>query len=337
MADAVNSKADEAQGKIKDEADATFGTIDTSFESHANKNLRSLFLYVQLLTLCFVCGYYFIGSPAAPTGGVLCRMAFTTVLPFNKVALVPSLYILNFVLDAKGVLLHHNPFTDSMMAVVFALFTAWYVAVTVFALPVLVAYAYFALAFVVPAGAYLFYIGFKKEKIFVLITDPTEFKKYYGRDPTEEEKQEAEAAGFLLKRLLIYSIFTINAFAVFFYPLYGGEGYGRLAERVATAVSRGVSLWEPEFFIDIVRWPRVSVPGQLALAVSAGTIALEYLLFAWGLALGRLYPRGRGHDGVFEDVPLCGGKKEAEAPKVASDAPAPLGTSMDLELGIHKA
>ena len=89
-------------------------------------------------------------------GGALCRVFGRVTLAIFYKPLVPAMwYGVSHLLDDEGWMLHHNIFTDTLVAAVMALFSLWFAFAFAAALPVLVCFFYFPIALFVPVSAYI--------------------------------------------------------------------------------------------------------------------------------------------------------------------------------------
>jgi len=282
---AVESKTESARVVV---AGAAVGVA-----APAQKVARSLFLFVHLLILCFVIGDYFLFSSDVPTGGVLCRPARLAAIFFYKPFLVSSLYCLNFLVDAQGWMLFHNPVTDTIVLVLMALLFVYLAITAIFAVPILLSFAYLFLVFFIPPVAYVFAQGYRE--VYTATFKPGDMKKFngswqnYWKD--EAKRDEAFAAAVIFKRLSFYSFFAAIVSSVGFWPFYLGDSYVSVLERAVEGMVPSLQLWSPEFSL-LFRFPDVSLHLQVSLAVSFGAMSLEYALLGWALLLERLYPQG---------------------------------------------
>jgi len=290
--------------KIEGTADGANPTLDTGVDCDLSKVQRSFFLFVHLLVLFFVLGDYFVWSNPVPFDSALCRPALTTAIIFYKPFFVSAFYCLNYLSDATGWMLWHNPLTDSIVAVLLILLLLWVVVAFTFSLPLLCCFFFFTLAFFMPT---LLYFSKTKGAIFTSgIQKPFEKDWDFAarmKKVTEKQRTEGEAATMIFKRLFFYSFFACSVFAISLYPYYvDGEGYVKTVKRVSVAVLPSLSFWSPEFALSF-SWPRVSFPSQLGLVVSIGAISLEYFLLGWQLVTAHMYPLGYAFDGMYAKEP----------------------------------
>jgi len=295
--------------KTEDKVDEAKPTLDMGIDCALSKVQRSFFLFVHLLVLFFIMGDFFVWSNPVPLGTqwmgiVYCRTALTTAIIFYKPFFVSAFYCLNYLSDATGWMLWHNPLTDSIVAVLLIIVLLWASIVGLFSWTLLLIFFYFTIAFFVPPIAYflamhnaIFNSGIHKprEKDFAFAA---RMKKV-----TEKQRTEGEAATMIFKRLFFYSFFACSVFAISLYPYYvDGEGYVKTVKRVSVAVLPSLSFWSPEFALSF-SWPRVSFPSQLGLVVSIGAISLEYFLLGWQLVTAHMYPLGYAFDGMYAKEP----------------------------------
>jgi len=261
----------------------------------AQKVARSLFLFVHLLILCFVIGDYFLFSSDVPTGGVLCRPARLAAIFFYKPFLVSSMYCLNFLVDAQGWMLFHNPVTDTIVLVLMALLFVYLAITAIFAVPILLSFAYLFLVFFIPPVAYVFAQGYDEVYTATFkpgtMKDPNDEAKWKNDWKDEAKRDEAFAAAVIFKRLSFYSFFAAIVSSVGFWPFYLGDSYVSVLERAVEDMVPSLQLWSPEFSL-LFRFPDVSLHLQVSLAVSFGAMSLEYALLGWALLLEHLYPQG---------------------------------------------
>lgn len=327
---AVDGKLESARA-----AGAAFGVA-----APAQKVARSMFLFVHLLVLCFVCGDYFLYSSNVPAGGALCRPARVAAIIFYKPFLVSCLYCLNFLMDAQGWMLFHNPVTDTVVFVLMALMALYLAITAIFAVPVLICFVYLFLAFFVPPVAYSMTTGwatyaiFEKEgknkvpRVLVAAFDPKVMKwsdgKWKSEWADEATRDEAFAAAVIFKRLSFYSFFAAVVSSVGFWPWYLGDSYVSVLERAVEGMVPSLQFWSPEFRL-FFRFPDVAIHLQLSLALSIGAISLEYALLAWALLLERLYPQGWAT--AFDSALYTPGYKAAAAAALAAASAAALATA----------
>ena len=255
----------------------------------------------------------FSGPSWASGETVLCIVSNSLASVFLKPMIVSMFYCLNYLLDNDGWMLFHNPLTDSMVFVA-CFYLAMYVLVAVvFALPAAVSFGYFFLAPAIVVVCYGLAFGEKARRL--LFT--AEFKEvvniFGGVDQfgmkdertgawrdgwTPEEKALATGAQMLLKRILAYTFFASCAFSISFFTLYEGGSYGEILEEAARAALPAFKIWSPEVSLDFFSWPEgLSLPNQIALALSLSVLSLEYLPLAWGVVMERLFPQGY-HEGT---------------------------------------
>jgi len=288
---------------IEGKVDGAKPALDTGVDCALSKVQRSFFLFVHLQVLFFVLGDFLIWSNPVPFDTALCRSALTTTVIFYKPFLVSTFYCLNYLADATGWLLWHNPLTDSIVAVLLVLLLLWAVVAFAFSLPLLVCFFFFTLIFFVPPIVYfaitcdaIYNSGIKTRS-----ERDHEFVRRMEK-VTEEQRSEGEAAALIFKRLVFYSFFACLVFGVSLYPFYEGYGYVETMEHVSAAVLPSLSFWSPEFALSF-SWPRVSFPSQLGLVVSIGAISLEYFLLGWQLVTAHMYPLGYAFDGMYAKEP----------------------------------
>ena len=107
----------------------------------------------------------------------------------------------------------------------------------------------------------------------------------------------------LLKRILAYTFFASCAFSISFFTLYEGGSYGEILEEAARAALPAFRIWSPEVSLDFFSWPEgLSLPNQIALALSLSVLSLEYLPLAWGMVMERLFPQGYHEGGGYADI-----------------------------------
>ena len=282
--------------------------------SPSKKDDRALFFFLHSMIITFV---IFSGPSWASGETVLCIVSNSLASVFLKPMIVSMFYCLNYLLDSDGWMLFHNPLTDSMVFVA-CFYLAMYVLVAVvFALPAAVSFGYFFLAPAIVVVCYGLAFG-KKAKRLLLTAEFEEeveldmlgFVKTVhqlgmkdengawrdGWDP--EEKALATGAQMLLKRILAYTFFASCAFTISFFPLYEGGLYGEILEEAARAALPAFKIWSPEVSLDFFSWPEgLSLPNQIALALSLSVLSLEYLPLAWGVVMERLFPQGY-HEGT---------------------------------------
>ena len=120
---------------------------------------------------------------------------------------------------------------------------------------------------------------------------------------TPEEKALATGAQMLGKRILAYTFFASCAFSISFFTLYEGGSYGEILEEAARAALPAFRIWSPEVSLDFFSWPEgLSLPNQIALALSLSVLSLEYLPLAWGVVMERLFPQGYHEGGGYADI-----------------------------------
>ena len=264
-----------------------------------NKTQRSVLLFAHLLVLCFVIGDYFVWSDSAPTGSVLCRSARFTAIIFYKPFLASTFYCLNFLADTGGWMLWHNPFTDSIVAVLMILLFLWTLCSVIISFPVLVSFFFFTIIFFIPPIVYLIFEG---ELVFLHKNKVSKL--------SEVQKKERDAAIILLKRLSFYSLFACLVFGIYLYPFYEGEGYVSVLKRAGQSLVPSLHFWAPKFSVSF-SWPHVSLPSQIALGLSLAVLSMEYILMLGQLLLEYAYPKGFAFDDMYTEG--FGEPKEDEA------------------------
>ena len=274
--------------------------------SPSKKDDRALFFFLHSMIITFV---IFSGPSWASGETVLCIVSNSLASVFLKPMIVSMFYCLNYLLDSDGWMLFHNPLTDSMVFVA-CFYLAMYVLVAVvFALPAAVSFGYFFLAPAIVVVCYGLAFGEKARRL--LFT--AEFKENANGDQfgmkdertgawrdgwTPEEKALATGAQMLGKRILAYTFFASCAFSISFFTLYEGGSYGEILEEAARAALPAFRIWSPEVSLDFFSWPEgLSLPNQIALALSLSVLSLEYLPLAWGVVMERLFPQGY-HEGT---------------------------------------
>ena len=270
----------------------TLPTLNTGIESTVNKVHRSVFLFAHLLTLCFVMGDYLFWSDSAPSGSFLCRSSRLTTIVFYKPFFASTCYCLNFLYDTSGSgTLWHNPFTDSIVAVLMILLLTWTVCSVVVSLPVLACFFFFTILFFIPPIAYSISMAGNMTDFAEKKKVAERTKKKEDKDKVEALKPEYDATVYLLKRLCFYSIFACLVFGVYLFPFYEGEGYVHVLERTAAALVPSLRFWAPNFSLSF-SWPHVSFPSQFGLALSLAVISMEYALMGGQVLLAYAYPKG---------------------------------------------
>ena len=296
--------------------------FDASLTSAQNKVNRSFFLLVHSLTISFTLSSYFLWENEWPVDQhVLCRVARSTTIIFLKPLIISALYCLNYLLDNHGWMLFHNPITDSIVQVVLLYFYAWSTMAIVFSGPLAVVFFFFAAMFFLPPLIFGGILGRR-----MLFTPEFKGAKHGDRDieigmktqdgdwniiyehPFEvavsakgrvlfawdEEKFKAASLGqMIFKRLVAYSVMSSSMFAVTLMPLYLGEGYRHVVERVALGLVRSLVVWLPRWYELVFSWPRyLDLSLQVVQAVSVTAISVEYLLLGWCMLMAELHPRG---------------------------------------------
>ena len=297
----------ETQAEKKKDDDAgddegqTKQTTHLGIDAPAKKSDRALFFFLHSMIITFV---IFSGPSWASGETVLCIVSNSLASVFLKPMIVSMFYCLNYLLDSDGWMLFHNPLTDSMVFVA-CFYLAMYVLVAVvFALPAAVSFGYFFLAPAIVVVCYGLAFGRKSERLlFTAEFEEDEDGNQFGmkdertgawRDGwTPEEKALATGAQMLLKRILAYTFFASCAFSISFFTLYEGGSYGEILEEAARAALPAFRIWSPEVSLDFFSWPEgLSLPNQIALALSLSVLSLEYLPLAWGVVMERLFPQG---------------------------------------------
>jgi hypothetical protein len=179
-------------------------------------------------------------------------------------------------------MLWHNPFTDSIVAVLMILLFLWTLCSVIFSLPVLVCFIFFTIIFFIPPIVYLFSEG-----------------ELIGSN-IEAMKLERDAAILLLKRLSFYSLFACLVFGVYLYPFYEGEGYVSVLERAGQSLVPSLRFWAPKFSVSF-SWPHVSLPSQIGLGLSLAVLSMEYILVLGQLLLEYAYPKGFAFDDMYTE------------------------------------
>ena len=246
----------------------------------------------------------FSGPSWASGETVLCIVSNSLASVFLKPMIVSMFYCLNYLLDSDGWMLFHNPLTDSMVFVA-CFYLAMYVLVAVvFALPAAVSFGYFFLAPAIVVVCYGLAFGEKARRLlFTAEFKENQHGRQFGmkdertgawRDGwTPKEKALATGAQMLGKRIIAYTFFASCAFSISFFTLYEGGSYGEILEEAARAALPAFRIWSPEVSLDFFSWPEgLSLPNQIALALSLSVLSLEYLPLAWGMVMERLYPQG---------------------------------------------
>ena len=306
----------ETQAKKKKDDDAADDegqrkqTTHLGIDAPAKKSDRALFFFLHSMIITFV---IFSGPSWASGETVLCIASNSLASVFLKPMIVSMFYCLNYLLDSDGWMLFHNPLTDSMVFVACFYLAIYVLVAVVFALPAAVSFGYFFLA---PAIVVVCYgLAFGKKAKRLLLT--AEFREEVGLDRygnvitvnqlgmkdertgawrdgwTPEEKALATGAQMLGKRILAYTFFASCAFSISFFTLYEGGSYGEILEEAARAALPAFRIWSPEVSLDFFSWPEgLSLPNQIALALSLSVLSLEYLPLAWGVVMERLYPQG---------------------------------------------
>jgi hypothetical protein len=232
----------------------------------------------------------------------------STTIVFYKPFFASTFYCLNYLADTSGWMLWHNPFTDSIVAVLMILLLTWTFCSVVVSLPVLVCFFFFTIMFFIPPVAYFastrkaLAIDLRKLKKKL---DKLKEKKSPSFENEEkafmEKKTEKEAATLIFKRLLFYSTFSCLVFGVYFYPFYEGEGYVSVLERAKEAAVPSLRFWAPNFSLSF-SWPHVSFPSQFGLGLSLAVFSMEYALMAGQVLLAHAYPKGFAFDGMYEKL-----------------------------------
>jgi len=236
-----------------------------------NKEERALYLLVQLLTVMFSLGRYILWSDSRPKGDLMCTVAArSTLAVFYKPILPAMWYGFMHLLDLEGWMLHHNRLTDTMVAAIISLFLVYFMVAAVFSLPVLVCFIYFGALFCIPVT------------VFFLVTQAQlSMNEYAISKLSAEEKAEQTAIVLLFKRLLGYTVFVLLVFGIQLWPFYIGTPYATVAKQAMDGIGISFAFWEPQWAWSF-RWPKLlSLPDQVALAVSLGFLGLEQMMLGW--------------------------------------------------------
>jgi hypothetical protein len=218
-----------------------------------------------------------VWSDTSLQGTALCRVFGRVTLAIFYKPLVPAMwYGVAHVLDDEGWMLHHNILTDTLVAAVMLLFSAWFAFAFAAALPVLVCFFYYAIVLFIPVIAYF---AINKElfinEIGQMMNDD-DIKRM-----SEEERDEHTAAMLLFKRLSAYTLFASVVFAMLLWPFYLGQGYTTVVTNTANILGISLSFWTPDWPSGF-GWPfHLHWPQQCTLAVSIGAIGVEQTMFFW--------------------------------------------------------
>ena len=248
--------------------------------------MQAMYFLLQTLSGCFALGGYFA---VAPTGGFLCKAAYTGLAVFYKPLSIPLWFCLLVLLDTSGVKLKHNLLTESLTWVVQSLFAAWFLACGLLSLPLLVVFPMYGLMFVTPA---LVFKWLKYEELRIvqqraIASGPPDFA---GTKDEWDELTEAERTSYLATeqvydRIIGYSFFAANVFGISLWDFYAtGDWVGTLS-KTGSALGVSMPVWDLPTLALSLRWPsELPLPQQLPLFVSASVAGLELLqrLWRWG-------------------------------------------------------